>query len=207
MRVTRSPGSSMISRVATSRLPFLFLTLCVFGLVIANSPSPHLLVILHATIIDATGADAASDQAVIITGGRISAIGNAGTIAIPKNARILDATGKFLIPGLWDMHVHTLQRGRRESFFRAFIANGVTGVRDMGSPLDELEAITRLRKHIEEGTLVGPRIVVAGPVLDGPHPMFPELSIAVSSEPEARQAVKGLQERGADFKSVFTPGA
>jgi len=176
----------------------------VFGLAIADPPAAQVLVILHPTVIDVTGAQAVPDQAVIIIGERITNIANAGTIELPINARILDATGKFLIPGLWDMHVHTLGKGWPESSFRAFIQNGVTGVRDMGSPLAALDDVDRFRKQIEAGSLVGPRLVVAGPVVDGPMPMFPELSIAVSSPFEARQAVKELQARGADFIKVYS---
>jgi imidazolonepropionase-like amidohydrolase len=102
------------------------------------------------------------------------------------------------------MHVHTLQGGRAKSFFPLFIANGVTGVRDMGSSMSDLQAVTMLRKEIGAGAFLGPRIVAAGPLVDGPNPMFPELSIAVSTETEARQAVEALQSGGADFIKVYS---
>jgi imidazolonepropionase-like amidohydrolase len=190
-----------------NRLSLWFLTFSLLGLVLLQStqaPQAEPLVILHVTVIDASGAEAAPDQTLVIKGDRITALGKAGEIAIPKDASIVDATGKFLIPGLWDMHVHTLQEGRPKPFFPLFIANGVTGVRDMGSPLSELEAVRELRKRIEEGELLGPRIVAAGPLVDGQNPMFPELSIAVSNETEARQVVEDLQSGGADFIKVYS---
>jgi hypothetical protein len=88
----------------------------------ASSP---VLVFVHATVIDATGAAAQPDMTVVIKGGRISELGN--SVSVPKNAQVVDATGKFLIPGLWDMHAHP----HRPDDFALFIANGVTGIRVM----------------------------------------------------------------------------
>jgi imidazolonepropionase-like amidohydrolase len=103
------------------------------------------------------------------------------------------------------MHVHTLLRQERvELFFPAFIANGILGVRDMASPPEEFEHIKQWRKETAQGTLLGPRVVAAGPLVDGPNPMFPELSITVASEAEGRQAVRALKQRGADFVKVYS---
>ena len=189
------------------RLSLWFLAVSLFGPSLLQSrlaaqESP--LVILHVTVIDATGAEASRDQTVVIKGDRIAALGKPGEVSIPNGASLVDATGKFLIPGLWDMHVHTLQEGRAKSFFPLFIANGVTGVRDMGSSMSDLQAVTMLRKEIDGGKLLGPRIVAAGPLLDGPNAMFPELSVAVSNEREARQSVEDLQSGGADFIKVYS---
>jgi len=127
----------------------------------------NILAISDVTIIDATGAPAKPNMTVIITGDRITTIAKPGEVGIPKNAQVIDGTGKFLIPGLWDMHVHTLFKGNLETFFPMFIANGVTGVRDMGGDLGLLKQI---RKDIIEGKLAGPRII-AGQMVDGPMPV------------------------------------
>ena len=82
------------------------------------------VVFTHVTIIDVTGLTPRRDMTVVITGDRISAIGDSANISLPANAQVVDATGKFLIPGLWDMHVHWYGRDT----FTLFIANGVTGV-------------------------------------------------------------------------------
>jgi imidazolonepropionase-like amidohydrolase len=113
----------------------------------------NILAISDVTVIDATGAPAKPDMTVIITGDRITEIAQTGKVVIPKNAQVIDGKGKFLIPGLWDMHVHTAVEGLPERYFPMFIANGVTGVRDMAADLGYLK---QLRKDINDGRLLGP---------------------------------------------------
>ncbi len=160
----------------------------------------NILAISDVTIIDATGAPAKPNMTVIITGDRITKIAKTAEVAIPKNAQVIDGTGKFLIPGLWDMHVHTLFKGLPESYFPMFIANGVTGVRDMGGDLGFLK---QLRKDIIEGKLLGPRII-AGQMVDGPNPVWPGHPISISNEVDARQAAASIRDRGADFIKVYS---
>ena len=158
----------------------------------------------HVSVIDATGAPAKPDMTVVIVGDRIAEIGKTGEVFLPERAQVIDATGKFLIPGLWDMHVHLLSKERVEIFFPLLVANGITGVREMGSPPEELENIKEWRKQIAEGTLIGPRFVASGPMVDGPKPMFPDISVAVGNEAEGRRAVNTLRARGADFIKVYS---
>ncbi len=160
-------------------------------------------VFTHVTVIDVTGMPSKSDMTVIVAGNRIEAIGKTGKVKTPKDAQIIDATGKYLIPGLWDMHVHTLSNERRETFFPLFIANGVTGVRDMGTSTP-LEQVNQFRREIADGTRLGPRIVTAGPIVDGPKPVNPTISIGVANEIEARRAVRLLKQQGADFIKVYS---
>src|SRR5438128_1042616 len=82
------------------------------------------LVFTHVTVIDATGAAAKPEMSVIISGQRIVKLGRTGRVHLPKDALVRNASGKFLIPGLWDMHVH---EWNKEVFFPLFIANGITG--------------------------------------------------------------------------------
>jgi imidazolonepropionase-like amidohydrolase len=89
-------------------------------------------------------------------------------------------------------------------FFPLFVTAGITGIRDMGGPPTDFEAIDRLRRRIEAGHLVGPRIVASGPMIDGYPAMFPEMSIAVNNGEEARQAVDSLERKGADFIKVYS---
>src|SRR5262245_48988198 len=138
----------------------------------------NVLAISNVTVIDATGASAKPNMTVIITGDRITEIAQTGKVAIPKNAQLIDGRGKFLIPGLWDMHVHTVMKTLPETFFPMFIANGVTGVRDMAA---DLGFVKQLRKDISEGRLLGPRIV-AGQMIDGPMPIWPAQAISISDE-------------------------
>ena len=161
----------------------------------------NVLAISDVTVIDATGAPAKPNMTVVITGDRITTIAKTGEVAIPKNARVFDGTGKFLIPGLWDMHVHTVFKSLPETYFPMFIANGVTGVRDMA--VGDLGFLKQLRKDINEGRLLGPRII-AGQMVDGPMPVWPGLPISISNEADARQAAATVKDRGVDFIKVYS---
>jgi hypothetical protein len=159
-----------------------------------HQPSPP-LVFIHVTVIDATGAPPQPDMTVVITGDRIAEIGLTQHVRVPDEAHVVDATGKFLIPGLWDMHVHWYLK----DFLPLFIANGVTGVRQMGGmPLHYA-----WRQDIEYGTLLGPRMSIASPVVDGPNPIWPG-SMVVRNAAEGRQAVTRLKRAGAEFIKVYS---
>ena len=142
----------------------------------------------HVTIIDATGAPARSDMTVVISDGRISDLGRTGRIRLARDVRVEDATGKFLIPGLWDMHVHTFQK----DLLPLFLANGVTGLREMfGLPVHH-----QLRKEIESGAVLGPRMVIGSPLLDGPNPVWPGVfTVRVTDVASAREAVARRSRR------------
>lgn len=152
------------------------------------------LVIAHVTVIDATGGPARPGTTVVVLGNRIAALGADEKIAVPKAAHVVDGTGKFLIPGLWDMHVHL----NYKDYLPLFIANGVTGVRVMwGQPQHH-----EWRKQIEAGSLLGPHMKIASPIIDGPNPYWPG-SISVKNEAQARQAVAMSKRYGADFVKVY----
>ncbi|MBW8839507.1 MAG: amidohydrolase, partial [Gemmatimonadetes bacterium] len=123
----------------------------------------QLVAITHVTAIDVDRGTARADLTVLIDGSRITAIGPTATTPTPSTARIIDARGRYLIPGLWDMHVHTVVPTGRQ-LLGLYVANGVTGVRDMGG---DFATIQRWRSEIASGALVGPRIVAAGPYLEG----------------------------------------
>jgi imidazolonepropionase-like amidohydrolase len=178
----------------------LFLPGFIRGQTTAVSPSRP-VALMHVTVIEVTGAPSKSDMTVIVEGERIAAIRKTGKVGLPRNAQVVDASGKFLIPGLWDMHTHTLREERVATFFPLFIVNGVTAVRDMGMPLKNLELLKQWRKEIQEGTRTGPRIVASGATLGGARP---QLTFTVATEAEARQAVVTLKQKGADFIKVYS---
>jgi imidazolonepropionase-like amidohydrolase len=167
-----------------------------------EKPSSSVLAITHVTVIDMTGAPPAADQTVLIEKEKIIALGPASSVSIPDGAKILDARGKYLIPGLSDMHLHLTGAGEpggsREFFLRLLLANGITTVRDMGGYLDSL---IPLRKEIEEGKRLGPHIIFAGPYLDGDPPAF-QPAIVVKNRTQADDAVQSLKHRGVDFIKV-----
>jgi imidazolonepropionase-like amidohydrolase len=165
----------------------------------AQTKPDRVLVLTHITIIDATGAPAKPDMTVVIAGERITKIGRTGKVQLPIDGQVIDASGKFLIPGLWDMHVHNVHAIFRDAFFALFLANGVTSVRDMHSPPVPFD---QWRKDIAEGKLLGPRIFASQAIVDGPKPIHSG-SLSVSNEAEARQAVISLKQRGADFIKVY----
>ena len=168
----------------------------------SQTPQSKSLAIIHVTVIDATGAPPQPDMTVIIEGDRIGNLGKTGKLRIPRGAQIIDGNGKFLIPGLWDMHAHLSYYG--EAALPLLIASGVTGVRDMGG---DLEQIDRWRKEIKAGVRVGPKIVRAGPFVDGPKKMDAfrtSVTIVVRDADEARRAVSTLKQRGVDFIKVHS---
>jgi len=151
------------------------------------------LVFTHVTVIDATGAPAKPDMTVVIKGDRIAALGKTANLDVPENAHVVDATGKFLIPGLWDMHIHPLDE---KDYLALFIANGVTGVRVMqGGPVHH-----KWREEISAGKLIGPRMVISSPIVGGPKRDGP---FAPSNEDEGRQLVRKVKKEGADFVKVY----
>jgi hypothetical protein len=89
----------------------------------------------------------------------------------------------------------------RATFFPLFVANGVTGIRDMGAPLVQMLVG---RADVRAGRVVGPRVVAAGPILDGPEPVDPSISMAIGDSTAARLAVDSLARAGVDFIKVYT---
>lgn len=178
--------------------------------VTAQSPPRRgisVIALTHVTVIDGTGAPPKSDVTVVLTGYRIADIGKG--IPIPHQARIIDAAGSFVIPGLWDMHAHPddpelwpshPSEQEKASLLTLLIANGVTGIRDMGG---DLKLLQNWRNRIGAGVLIGPHIRACGPLLDGPNPMWPG-SIAITNAEQAREAVRDLRKQRADFLKVYS---
>ena len=158
----------------------------------------QLVAITHVTAIDVDRGTARPDLTVLVDGSRIAAIGPAATTPTPSTVRIINARAKYLIPGLWDMHVHTVVPTGRQ-LLGLYVANGVTGVRDMGG---DFATIRRWRSEIASGALVGPRIVAAGPYLEGHS--SPIAHIEVHTPEDARRAVDSLAALGVDFVKVHS---
>jgi imidazolonepropionase-like amidohydrolase len=178
--------------------------LAFFALVLAGCSPRHTptLAITHATVIDATGAPPSLDATVLIEGQQIAAIGPYSSISIPSKTPTLDATGKFLIPGLVDSHVHLTgasePTGSRDFILPLLLANGITTARDMGGNLDSLKT---LRQEIDHGKRQASQIFFAGPYLDGDPPFF-QPSLVVTNATQAADDVHSLVNSGADFIKV-----
>jgi imidazolonepropionase-like amidohydrolase len=152
------------------------------------------LAITHVAVVDVTNGRIIPDSTVVVDGSTISDV--ASNTRPPANAQIVDGTGKFLIPGLWDMHAHTEASG--EAWLPLHVANGVTGIRDMGSALDY---ILRLRDATASGSILGPRIFAAGPILDDAPGDWP-FRMRVKTADDGRAAVQLLKKRGVDLIKV-----
>src|SRR5437899_1686215 len=121
------------------------------GLAIIAGPVFSATAILDVTVIDVVAGAARPHMTVVIDGDRIASVERGG--ATPVGARIVDGKGKFLIPGLWDMHVHLWHK---QNQLPMFVAHGVTGVQDMGS---DFARVSVWRAEIEAGKAIGPHIV------------------------------------------------
>ena len=170
--------------------------LSVAAICMAQSAPTGVVTIANVTIIDTTGGPPQLHRTVTVRKGIIDDIRDSTLPKHKERGVEVNGTGKYLVPGLWDMHVHMVfgdwfPRGK-EVTLPLFIANGITGVRDMGG---ELEVLQQWRKEISAGTLLGPRIVMSGPMLDGPKPRFPS-SIAITTPEDGRRAVDDLKRRG-----------
>lgn len=153
-------------------------------------------------MIDPKNSRVADNQTVMISGGKIVHAAGSKNTAIPKHAVIISGKGKFLIPGLWDMHVHTAGISASSSWGKnllpVYVAHGITGIRDMGGDLQSLKA---WRKEAATSTL--PRMVIAGPFIDGNAKGFsPGEVIAVTTPEEARAAVRKVIQDGANFIKI-----
>ncbi len=131
---------------------------------------------------------------VIIKDGKIVKLGKAWKTRVPKNATVIDGKGKYLTPGLFDMHVHIWLDDELE----LYLANGVTGVRDMFGNFGRLS----LKKKIEEGHILGPRLYVASPILDGDPPYW-EGSTVITSPQDGEGYVKTYKGMGYDFIKIY----
>jgi len=147
---------------------------------LAHHPQGGGLAIRHARLFDpATGAYR-PDTTVLVAGNRIQAVGPDAEVTVPPGVEVVDARGKALLPGLWDMHVHL---GEDQGLFD--LASGVTSVRDLANDVDQL---LDMRRRWDSGEGIGPRVLMAG-FLDGPGPYAGPTKALVSTEAQALEWV------------------
>ncbi|MGQ0837582.1 amidohydrolase family protein [Actinokineospora sp.] len=162
------------------------------------APELNVTVLTHATVIDGTGARPRRDTSVVLVGDLIVWVGDHDQARLPHGVRIVDVRGKFVIPGLWDMHTHGTVY--EEIFVPLYLVNGVTGIREMwGYP--EVQAV---RERIDSGQVLGPRIVMGSGIIDGPVTLLGPPVIKVSTPAEARAAVRAAKADKADFIKVYS---
>ncbi len=176
---------------------FLLAILLVVSIIALGQPqrAASTIAITDVTLIDGTGSLPQKNITVVISGNRISRILRSGSRSV-RASEIIDGNGKFLIPGLWDMHTHLAYVG--DVTCTTLIAHGVTSVRDPGG---SLQTVDWFRRRIQENKLIGPRIFRAGPVLDGSKPGSQD-RLVISSEDDGRRAVRFVKSLGVDFIKV-----
>jgi hypothetical protein len=178
-------------------LAFLFIAFAACGC--STLSETDTLEIRHVTVIDPASGAVTPDRCIRISGNTITGIVDCNPT--PDIASV-DARGRWVIPGLWDMHVHAVwHEDVYETFFDEFIRFGVVGIRDMGGNLDVLQ---QARWYLEQPGAIGPFLVAAGPFLDGPEPINPSLSLALESYQDGVRAVRTIAARGVDFVKLYT---
>jgi imidazolonepropionase-like amidohydrolase len=187
--------------------------LAVTGLAQQQPASPVTIAFRNVTVIAGTGALPVPNTTVLVRGDRIAAVGPAADTAIPREARVIEGAGRYLMPGLIELHAHTSKA--RASSLGLFVANGVTTLRDMGGDHEEL---LRWRREIARGERVGPRMLIAGPYLESASNIermrrdppeqrvepFDRIRIGVGSPEEARRTIASLAVRELDFIKIRT---
>jgi imidazolonepropionase-like amidohydrolase len=158
------------------------------------------VVIRGATVIDVTDGSLVRDRTVLIEGNRVTAVGSAAEVTVPPGADVLEAAGAFVVPGLWDMHVHATNQPDPDTYLTLFIANGITGFRE---PWGSRAAADAALAAIAGRRLAGPpRQVVAGALIDGPAPVWPGSLIARTPD-DGRRIVDSLHVASAPFLKLF----
>lgn len=209
------PSETEIRNLPGVRLAFCtamgFVFLLCFTFARAQSPT---VAIRDVTLVDVTDGSVHPNQTVCIEGNRITAIGPAVEDRVPDGADIVEATGKYLIPGLWDMHVHSVANVALDTPIRSvmamdwhfplFLVYGVTGVRDMNDGTGDVTlALTNsVKRRLAEGSQSGPRLLAAGPSIDG-TPALGTNSAVVRTAREAREVVDQLVEADADLVKPY----
>ncbi len=177
---------------------------------LATASAP--LAFRHVTVIDIVTGARRPNQTVVIVGHRIRALGPASAVRVPKAARVVDARGKYLIPGLWDMHTHMHYM---DIAYPLFIANGVTGIRELNTAVP-LAVMAQWKREVAQGRWIGPRLITSGPRIDGDTseefrarcrngragPRDAE-RVCVTDVREARRIVDSLKVAGADLLKTY----
>jgi imidazolonepropionase-like amidohydrolase len=197
----REFGMPMMRR-ACGRAFFLFVVGILASISICQAQlendSSEILAIVGGHLVDVRRGGVTDDSVVLIQRGRITRAGRNGEIPVPSGAATLDARGKWLIPGLTDMHVHISTT--RDFSPLLFLANGVTTVRDTGG---DITLLRLLKQDLDSGKALGPRLYFSGQILDGNPPVDQNFRILADSDQRAVSAVNFLADQGASFIKVY----
>jgi cytosine/adenosine deaminase-related metal-dependent hydrolase len=170
----------------------------VFAAACGHNADARLLAITDVAVVDVDAGVVRRGQTLLVAGDTIAAVGPASAIAVPTRAQRLDGRGRFVIPGLWDMHTHAHRDGRARWHYPAYLAHGVTGIRDAGTFADSAAA---WRARLRTDTLA-PTVWWGSPPLDG-VPAVLSFAVSIASPDEARAAARRFHSQGYDFLKVY----
>ena len=186
------------------RIIFISLTLTIAVNCFSQTKKKYTVVITNASIVDVANSTIIRNRLIAIEGNTIKAVDNTKMAAKYKADRYIDAHDKYVMPGLWDMHIHlrggaaTIQGNK--NFLPLFLAYGITTVRECGG--DITPSVMEWKKETAAGTLAGPRIFTSGPKLDGPKPTWAG-SIEVETPAQISKALDSLQKIKVDFIKIY----
>ena len=179
-----------------------------------SQPGPQIVAIRNVTVVDVIDGVLRPDHTVLVKGNRLAAVGPTSEIVVSDPAEVIEGRGKFLMPGLWDMHVHSVANvawdrsvgsvSNVDWHFPLFLAYGVTGIRNMndGTSDPTLELTRSVKRRLANGDLPGPRLLASGPAVDGDPPLASN-PVVVHTATDARAVVDKLADHGADFVKVY----
>jgi imidazolonepropionase-like amidohydrolase len=179
-----------------------------------NAQQGEIKALVGGTLIDGFGSDPIKNSVVLIEGDRIKAVGTIETLPVPANAEVISTEGMSVLPGLWDMHVHTMINGHADytywdktypplfkdvimpSSAHQLLMAGVTSARDLGAPLEESIAV---RDAINNGEIPGATLYVSGPFIQKkPYPGTEDFRWGVNGPEDGRRKIKKLAKAGVD---------
>ncbi len=198
MQIQSAEGAKYNSQGLGSNLQHLLLCLAALSLIarmtgMSSAQSDSITALVGGTVIDGNGGAPLKDAVVLIKGGRIVKVGSTSKVKPPKDAKVIDASGKFILPGLIDMHVHY------DGWMgELFLAHGVTTIKDLGNDAEWMAAVSA---EIDQGKVRGPRIFYAGNGIDAPPPVR-DHHIGLETPELAARAVELLRQRGVSAVKV-----
>jgi len=191
---------TMLKRIGFITLFIILIVICLSAQDTRNkqsAPNDALFAFVGVNVVPMDSERVIRDQTVVVRKGRIAAVGATKSVRVPKGAIRIDGRGRYLMPGLADMHVH-LEYFDRDAQLLLFLANGVTTVRSM----DGRPNILSWRKRIADGSLLGPTIFTAGAILEGKPPLRDDNRV-VETPAQAAAAVEEQKRAGYDFVKVY----
>ncbi len=164
--------------------------------------STSVIFIKNIDIVDVLSGEVVTNQDVVVKNDVIYFIGKSFSESIPEHSTIIVGTGKYLCPGLWDMHFHLCWDNDNDTLlFPLLLANGITGIRDMGG---DLTIMRNFKREVQDVEIAGPEIFGAGPIIDGNPPVHFDFSLPVDNHTNMNMLLDSLKNNGADFFKTYS---